>query len=138
MNIKLILKNVFALVFLVGLVSCGKKPINGDLDGRWQLMTIDYHENGDIDKPEFTYYDVGLHVMKLWKTTGEDGSFGPSWLGRFSHEGDSLHIRMIRMNKKMVQPFGLNDTIQHFCVETLKKKKMVLNSDYARLEFRKF
>ena len=137
MNSRLI-RIIFSLILLTGLISCGKKPINGHLDGRWQLMTIDYHENGDVDNPQFTYYDVSLHVLKLWKTTGEDGSFGPSWLGRFNQEGDSLFIRMIRMNKKQVQSFGLNDTIQSFGVETLTRKTMILNSDYARLEFRKF
>lgn len=135
---KIFIKTVPLLVLLTGLISCGKKPINGNLDGRWQLQTIDYHESGDMERPDFTYYDVSLHVLKLWKTSGADGSFGPSYLGRFNHTGDSLYIRMIRMTKKTVEPFGMNDTIQYFGVEKLTKKEMILNSDYARLAFRKF
>ncbi|WP_317221496.1 lipocalin-like domain-containing protein, partial [Phocaeicola vulgatus] len=27
---------------MLGISSCDKAPINGKLDGRWQLMTIEY------------------------------------------------------------------------------------------------
>lgn len=126
------------LATMTGLVSCGKKPINGNLDGRWQLMTIDYHENGQTEQPEYIYYDINLYLLKLWETKDIDSNFGPRLFGRFSHVGDSLHVRMIHLTKAMVKPFGMNDTIQHFGVESLTKKKMVLNSRYARLQFRKF
>lgn len=127
----------FMLLVSFFLIGCGKKPINGKLDGRWQLMQIDYHLNGEQIKPEYTYYDFSLHLMQFRKTTGTDGTFGYI-NGRFHYTRDSLHIRMIRQTKSAARRFGLSDTIQHFSVETLTKKKMILDSDSARLEFRKF
>ncbi|WP_286156253.1 lipocalin-like domain-containing protein, partial [Parabacteroides goldsteinii] len=35
-------------------------------------------------------------------------------------------------------PFGMNGTEQRFGVKELTSKHLVLQSDYARLEFRKF
>ena len=72
------------------------------------------------------------------KTANNETSLFFGLKARFQHIDDSLHIQMIRCTKKSVIPFGMNDTIQHFAVETLTKKKMILNSGYARLSFRKF
>lgn len=127
---------LIGLVFLF-FVGCGKMPINGKLDGRWQLMQVDYHSNGTQVRPAYTYYDFSLHLMQFRKTNGTDGTFGYI-NGRFQQTRDSLCLQMIRQNKSIARKFGLNDTIQCFSVETLTKKKMILNSDSARLEFRKF
>lgn len=133
------MKKIFFILFITALISCGKMPINGNLDGRWQLMTIDCHENGEQTYPEYTYYDVSLHLMEQKrKTANNETSLFFGLKARFQHIDDSLHIQMIRCTKKSVIPFGMNDTIQHFAVETLTKKKMILNSGYARLSFRKF
>ena len=49
------MKRYIIAVLLTLIVSaCGKTPINGDLDGRWQIMKIAYaserkrHRNGPI------------------------------------------------------------------------------------------
>ena len=131
----------FHVIFFISfvLVSCAKKPINGDLDGRWQLMTIDLHEDGSQTQPKDTYYDVSLNLMELKQKKENQENLGLFGLkARFNHTEDSLHIRMINCKQAQMPPFGMNDTIQHFAVEELNKKKMVLNSEYARLEFRKF
>lgn len=131
------LKLGVVLIFLFASFSCGKKSINGILDGRWQLMTIDFHEDGEQIRPDYTYYDFALHLMQFRKTYGTDAEFG--YLnGRFNHIDDSMHVMMIRCTKDMAVGFGMNDTIQHFAVEELTGKKMILNSEYARLNFRKF
>ncbi|MDZ3927115.1 hypothetical protein UZS95_11540 [Parabacteroides goldsteinii] len=37
------MKRYIIAVLLILIVSaCGKMPINGDLDGRWQIMKIEY------------------------------------------------------------------------------------------------
>ena len=41
MNTMNVMKRYITVVLLVLIVSsCGKMPINGDLDGRWQIMKI--------------------------------------------------------------------------------------------------
>ena len=46
---------ILCVCLLLGvLCSCDKKPINGKLDGRWQLMTIEYND-GSIKECERMY-----------------------------------------------------------------------------------
>lgn len=125
------------LILLTLLISCGKTPINGDLDGRWQLMKVEFHTNNEMVEPEFTYFDVNLHLMQLKKIKGNTDRPG-AINARFEHTDDSLFIRTIQSNKNAVRQFGLCDTIQHFSVEKLTSKKMIWDSDSSRLEFRKF
>lgn len=124
-------------VLLITLISCGKTPINGDLDGRWQLMKVEFHTNHVTVEPEFTYFDVNLHLMQLKKIKGNTDRPG-SVNARFEHTDDSLFIRTIQSDKSTVRKFGLCDTVQHFLVEKLTGGKMILDSDSSRLEFRKF
>ena len=126
---------LFFIIFM--LVSCGKTPINGDLDGRWQLMKVEFHTNYELIEPEFTYFDVNLHLMQLKKLKGNTDEFG-TVNARFEHTSDSLFIRTIQSTKESVRKFGLCDTIQHFFIEKLTSKKMILDSNSSRLEFRKF
>lgn len=125
------------LVVLTLLAGCGKTPINGDLDGRWQLMEVEFHTNRVTVEPEFTYFDVNLHLMQLKKIKGSTDRPG-SVNARFEHTDDSLFIRTIQSSKSTVRKFGLCDTVQHFLVEKLTGKEMILESDSSRLQFRKF
>lgn len=132
------MKNRIGILILLTLfISCGKTPINGDLDGRWQLMKVVFHTNSETVEPEFTYFDVNLHLMQLKKIKGNTDRPG-AINARFEHTDDSLFIRTIQSNKSAVRKFGLCDTIQYFFVEKLTSKKMILDSDSSRLEFRKF
>lgn len=97
-------------------------PVNGKLDGRWQLMCINYLQTDSFSYPEFTYYDFSLHLLQLKQTQGEEHEIGGK-LGRFSYTGDSLHITMIKQTVETVKDFGMNDTIQHFVVNVLTKKE---------------
>lgn len=131
------MKKYILLLVIATLISCGKTPINDDLDGRWQLMKVEYHTTKEAMTPEFTYFDVNLHLMQLKKIVG--GTDRPDGINaRFTHTEDSLFIQTIHSSKSAVRPFGLCDTLQHFYVEKLTSKKMILDSDSSRLEFRKF
>ena len=101
---------ILCVCLLLGvLCSCDKKPINGKLDGRWQLMTIEYND-GSIKECERIYCSIQLHLVELMdKVTEED------------------------LNR-----FGLNSSVTHFEVEKATGSKMILKSDYARLTYRKF
>ena len=61
------MKRYITAVLLALIVSsCGKMPVNGDLDGRWQIMKIAY-TSGEEDTPERAYYSVALHTINLMK-----------------------------------------------------------------------
>ena len=56
---------ILCVCLLLGvLCSCDKKPINGKLDGRWQLMTIEYND-GSIKECERIYCSIQLHLVEL-------------------------------------------------------------------------
>ena len=111
--------------------ACGKMPINGDLDGRWQIMKIEY-ASGEEEMPERAYYSVALHTINLMKVDVT------SQTGNMEYTGDSLFVVMPISKVEDLLPFGMNGTEQRFGVKELTSKYLVLQSNYARLEFRKF
>ncbi|MEG1684407.1 MAG: lipocalin-like domain-containing protein [Bacteroides sp.] len=124
---------ILSTLLLALLTSCSKAPINGKLDGQWQLTQIDFSNGETVNKkPERIYFSVQLHLLSLRQTNGGE------YLGRFNHTGDSLHINMLEGNKEEMKVFGMDDTVQHFGVEKLSHSKMILKSEYGRLFFRKF
>ena len=126
------MKRYIIAVLLILIVSaCGKTPINGDLDGRWQIMKIEY-ASGEEETPERGYYSVALHTIKLMQVGVT------SQTGNMEYTGDSLFVEMPVSKIEDLLPFGMNDTKQRFGVKELTSKHLVLQSDYARLEFRKF
>ncbi|WP_370861151.1 lipocalin-like domain-containing protein [Parabacteroides faecis] len=126
------MKRYIIAVLLILIVSaCGKTPINGDLDGRWQIMKIEY-ASGEEETPERAYYSVALHTINLMQVNVT------SQTGNMKYTGDSLFIEMPVSKIEDLLPFGMNDTKQRFGVKELTSKHLVLQSDYARLEFRKF
>jgi len=113
------------------LSSCQKEPINGKLDGMWQLMKIEYKDKPTV-MPDQLYYCIQLHMVQLNGVNKSGGS------GTFAHSGDSIHIVIRERQISDVAPYGMNDTIQHFYIEQLSSQKMTLRSSYASLQFRKF
>ena len=124
-------RDIIAVLLTLIVSSCGKMPINGDLDGRCQIMKIEY-ASGVEEAPERAYYSVALHTINLMKVDVT------SQTGNMEYTGDSLFVVMPVSKVKDLLPFGMNGTEQRFGVKELTSKHLVLQSDYARLEFRKF
>ena len=122
---------IIAVLLILIVSACGKTPINGDLDGRWQIMKIEY-ASGEEETPERAYYSVALHTINLMQVGVT------SQTGNMEYIGDSLFVEMPISKIEDLLPFGMNDTKQRFGVKELTSKHLVLQSDYARLEFRKF
>ena len=122
---------IIAVLLMLMVSACGKMPINGDLDGRWQIMKIEY-VSGEEETPERAYYSVALHTINLMQVGVT------SQTGNMEYTGDSLFVEMPVSKIEDLLPFGMNDTKQRFGVKELTSKHLVLQSDYARLEFRKF
>ena len=122
---------IIAVLLILIVSACGKTPINGDLDGRWQIMKIEY-ASGEEETPERAYYSVALHTINLMQVGVT------SQTGNMEYTGDSLFVEMPGSKIEDLLPFGMNDTKQRFGVKELTSKHLVLQSDYARLEFRKF
>ena len=113
------------------MTGCGKLPINGDLDGQWQILEIRYADDR-IETPERAYYCVQLHTITLRQVNG------PNQTGNMVYKGDQLSLDMPLSDASDLRVFGLDDTKETFTVTELSSSRLVLTSDYARISFRKF
>ncbi len=129
------------LVLVIGLNSCDKAPINGKLDGMWQLMTIE-HKDGEITECQRIYYSIQLHLIEI----KDKGSHPQSYIGWFTNEGDEITIGDFRhfgneechATLNELEVFGLYQLTTRFRVEKLSNSHLTLEAEGNRLHFRKF
>ena len=132
---------ILFILLVVEISSCDKAPINDKLDGRWQLMTIEYAD-GKVEECNRIYYSIQLHLVEISAKGGNGGTH----IVRFYYKEDEITMSEFRHlvdEEKLttlneLKPFGLNQAINHLQVEKATGKKLILKSDYARLTFRKF
>ena len=72
------------MMILLSLMSaCDKVPINGDLDGMWQIMTIQTPDGTRDVKSQRAYLAIQLHLSE-WDCGNK------RYYAHFQHHGDSL------------------------------------------------
>lgn len=117
---------------------------NGDLDGLWQLYSLDSLATGASADMR------GSHVF--WAVQHrllEARSREMQVLFRFSNTGDSLLLSDPYINNRdssdikvtdaaMLAPLGINNLGEHFGIKALSSDKMVLEAPTLRLYFRKY
>jgi hypothetical protein len=121
---------VVASLLAVGVTSCRKRSINGDLDGMWQVMSIEYND-GTVETPEATYYCLFLHTFNLQRK-------GARIAGNMIYDDDMLKLEAPYAKAEDLKPWGMDNTVTTFRILHLTGSKMTLESDYAHIEFRKF
>ena len=133
--------------FVQGVASCDKLPENGDLDGNWQLLTIEHHATGQVEqvKDQQVFWAVQLKMIYY-----RGGGLDKEYLSRFVHQSDSLFLYDFYYHTRYedylltdsatteLSPAGIVGISGRYAVETLNHKSMVLNSTDTRLVFRKF
>ena len=151
---------ILSLLLLVAsgfLISCDKLPDNGNLDGMWQLMTV---EDGDEKSVKDTkvYWSIRTNLVQL---SSIDGT---RMYAHFEKMGKAFEMYDLCYNSKNANPTDNNEWIpfedreilfrfgilaekdaqrsgrlhQLFRVETLTENTMVLCADTYKLRFRKF
>lgn len=129
---------ILSILFIV--TACDKVPMNGNLDGMWQLMAIQNNGTSNVSdvKGSRLYYSFQLHLVQL--------NSGDAY-AHFSHLNDSIVMydwcKGNLNNDKITDPtvlnkFGLYELRDSFRVEVLTHDKMQLRSRKATLNFRKF
>ncbi len=129
------------MLMMMGVSSCDKKPINGKLDGRWQLMSIE-GKDGQTTACNRIYYSIQLHLIEISDKSDKPKTF----IGRFSNGGDEITVGDFRRRYNEEQHatleelavFGLYQLDTRFKVEQVSRKHLTLRSDDACLNFRKF
>lgn len=154
---KKILAIITGVVILSALcVSCDKVPVNGKLDGWWQIMEIHYKTSrGTYDsivpmKEKQAFWAVQLELMSLQSKKRLSDTLTTEILNRFHYTGDSLHmfnfykhyrsedILITDPNTRLLMPMGIKGIKADFRIDVLNRSNMELTSDYARILFRKY
>lgn len=142
-------------IFLLLLTGCSiETSDNGKLDGRWQLMEINYFDgsNRKVEtKEQLIFWDIQYKLISIHSMSGKlHDSLTEESLCRFNYTKDSLKLsdfyRHFReADQKIDDPLttyfqktGINGIKANFAVLHLDSKSMLLQSDYAKLSFRKF
>ena len=124
-----------SIIFFIS--SCQKAPINGDLDGMWQIMEVD-PEPDEILIPERLYYNFYLHVVQL---TYYGGAFTT---GNLIYDKEKGIIQIEFPNAPALdsilklRQYGVYTNPVIFQVEYLDKNKLILKNDEATVTLRKF
>ena len=138
------------LLLCLQLISCGKAPIREDVEGYWQLKSVTYLETGETVEYNGLYYSISMMLVKVSDPHGRYGC-GQAF-GRLKYEDDNSSLVFsdfyvgagnvdtgVQAQVENLIPYGINsrDEIK-FRIVHCNGKTMTLESDYARLEMRKF
>ena len=141
----------FMLLMVLITWGCDKKwPINGNLDGYWQLMTVETKSDGvkkDCQKKRM-YIGIQLHMIEL-KDLGNNGY--KNFFGELNYDEDKNIVVIKNLKEKVstsdngqmadikdLNHYGINSQETVFDVIKADGKTLILESDYARLTLRSF
>lgn len=139
------------MLLLVWLCGCDRKwPMNGALDGQWQLLMVETRADGVVTdrKDEQLYFRFQLQLMML---TDLGGNGYGTYVGRMTYDQETQVVQTQEMNVRnntgdsgiaataeQLASFGLDNGVTRFEVVKADGDHLILESDYARLTLRKF
>ena len=134
------------------LVSCDMTPINGALDGRWQLTSIETPATIRKTKDNLVFLSIQLRIAQ-W----DDFTHNRRYYSHFTHQGDSLfffefvHPAAHSVNDNTNKPisaddlslglmdaWGIHTFDTRYRVQTLTHSSLILEKADTVLCFRKF
>ena len=131
-----ILKRILpvAAILATGLAACQKSPVNGDLDGQWQVTDV----TPPVNHPEFSgrlYYCFSLQVCQL--TTGPVYTSGNL---RFNGDRLSLDFPFATSPEAAdsLRWWGINSNPVAFTIRSLDKDRLVMSDGEVTVTMRKF
>ena len=156
---------IYTILILLAMslsTGCDKMPDNGQLDGMWQLMSIETADGHILDvKEQQHYWSFRLRLVQFTASRAIDTD---KFYAHFSREGGNIVLKDFcqeaRYEKdtddnvwvsseeaELLHPWGVygqtdEDDSQKikatYRVEALSDTRLVLKSDQARLTLRKF
>lgn len=146
-------QNIYKLLILFTIVltsSCESYLIHGDLDGFWQVKSIENKQTGDVTYCNGdTYYSFqrDLILVSYVLPSTPVGQVKENYIAYFTHVNDSISMTDFRiyLNREgkqaplsKLEKFGLYETFNNFCVEKLDNKSLILNSNKSHIVLRKY
>ena len=143
---------IYKLLILLTIVlisSCESYLIHGDLDGFWQVESIEDKNTGDItycDGDTYYSFQRELVLVSYVSPNIPTGQMKENYVAYFSHENDSIYMTVFRIyldregkqaELQALKKFGLHDTFNTFHIEKLNSEELILNSDKTRIILKK-
>lgn len=145
-------KRLITILFLFVLMvtGCEKAPIRSDVEGYWQLKSVTYLFTGETVNYNGLYYSITYMLVKVsdpYSRYGYGQAFGRT---EYSDDYNSIIIRDFMSGTgntdtgepaplSTLIPYGINSQSEtKFQIIHCDGKTMTLQSDYARLELKKF
>lgn len=122
--------NLFFGIFLIFFLSCQKAPINGDLDGQWEVVeVIPEPENIVID--ERLFYNFSLHVCML---SYYGGTLGYSNL---EYNGENISLNFVEETPdgdfNALPQYGILSNPVTFSVKFENSHNLILTSNESKV-----
>lgn len=144
---------IYRLLILLTIIvtsSCESYLIHGNLDGFWQVESIEDKNTGDVTYCNGdTYYSFqrDLVLISYVSPNIPTGQMKENYIAHFTYENDSIYMTDFRIyldrNGKQaplseLAKFGLYETFNKFGIEKLNDKSMILSSKRVRIMFKKY
>lgn len=126
-----------AALFICLATGCQKSPINGDLDGQWQICDVTPSPQEDIIKGKL-YYCFYMHTCQLTS---------PGYTiarGNFTYDGETIMIDFpsndddIETAFPSIHQYGIYTNPVTFNIRFLDSKKLILENSDATVTMRKY
>lgn len=129
--------------------SCESYQIHGELDGFWQVQSIENKQTGEITqcKGDIYYsFQRDLVLVSYVSPNIPTGQTKENYIAYFTHENDVItmtdfRIYIDRDGKQAplskLAKFGLYETFNKFQIENLCKNDLALNTDKVRIVMKK-
>lgn len=138
------------MALMLIICSCQKAPIHANIEGFWKLESFTILETEETVVCERLYYSITRMVTEVSEKEGQNG-YG-TYIGRteYRNNGTQLVLKDFKVrantsdNKEdapveKLQHFGLGNQEENvFDIIECNRKTMTLESDYARLELKRF
>lgn len=130
-----IVKLFFAFIAIIFFNQCQKAPINGDLDGQWEVIEVNPKPEDTIIE-ERLFYNFSRHVCQL---VYYEGYF---LTGNMNFDGDNLWIefpgKLNEREKKILRQYGIDGNPVVFEIESLNKKRLKMRDGEITVSLIKF
>lgn len=125
---------IIAILLLFLTSGCQKSPINGDLDGQWQVMEV---SPAPVETPinARLYYCFYLHVCQL------NYYGGTLTTGSMDYSGDHITLSFPDTSGETaagLRQYGIPANPVTFTVDRLDSKSLILRSAATTVTLRKF
>ncbi len=147
-----LINNILTLTLIASLISCENYLINGQLDGIWQLQTIERNNPDTIIRNQGDlFYSIQRHTILVGDYNNPSELVGQlkseQYDCLFERIGDSIKMDEFQLyyqrenepyDTTRLKRFGLYEKKNTFLIEELTIKRLVLRSDSALLTMRRY